>query len=205
MRRSLVAACCVLAWFVLPAAASAQTARISQQVFDPQGDPLLTANPSPDGAKGEVTWPICSPGSGPCRLAAPGPVLTPGEQPAGTTFLASVEFEGQASSDTSDPWLGRVTATAPPRLEGKPVVGKTVTPSAATWTGGWGGEYEDLRVQACRTATAQRCKSLTAPLFFEQAADPSATIPARYAGWYLFAADQRLPADSVFAAPATPA
>ncbi|MDQ6750314.1 MAG: hypothetical protein M3Z33_06145 [Actinomycetota bacterium] len=185
--------------WVLPAVAGAQTAKVTQHVFDELGDPLLIANSIPDGSKGTVTWAIC-PAAGSCRPAGTGAELKPGEQPAGTTFDATVDYGGQVSSDRSKPWLGRVRATGAPRLDGKPVVGERVTPMPGPWSGGWGDESEDLRVQACRSPAGTDCKSLSAPIYHPQATDPAVVVSAAYVGWYLFAVDGRLPKESVFAA-----
>lgn len=56
----LVLAGCAAAMIAAPAAA--QEAMISQQIFDRQGNPVLVANPSPDGREGRVVaWRACPP------------------------------------------------------------------------------------------------------------------------------------------------
>ena len=186
--------------WVLAAAgpASAQTARVTQLVFDDAGLPELVANPVPHGDKGDVSWAKCAPG-GACSPAGVGPGLEPGDVPAGTSFVATVSYQGTTTSDTSPPWLGRVTATGSPLLDGPARAGATVTPRAAAWSGGWGSEYDDLRVEACRTPAAARCQTVSAPGEDYPDNDRPAVVGPAYAGWYLFALDTRYAANTMFA------
>ena len=186
MRRALLIA--VAAALVLPGAARAQQAEITQRLFDLDGNPQLMANPSPDGTKGTVSWAICRPGAAACDPAGSERFLEPGPQPAGTVFEASVDYQGSLTTDRSEAWGGRVVATARPRLAGRARVGRRVRVRKASWTGGWGDESDLLVVQVCRTRTARHCAILAAR-----------AIPRRYRGWYAFAVDRRLPAQQAFA------
>lgn len=186
MRRVVLIALAAAA--LLPGAARAQQAAITQRVFDLDGNPQLVANPSPDGTKGSVSWAICLPGAAACNPAGSEQVLEPGPQPAGTVFEASVDYQGSVTTDRSPAWGGRVTATARPVLAGRAVVGRRVRARPARWTGGWGDESDLLLVQACRTKTARHCVILA-----------RRGIARRYRGWYVFAVDRRLPAQAAFA------
>ena len=186
MRRALLIA--VAGAAVLPGAARAQQAAITQRVFDLGGNPQLVGNPSPDGSKGSVSWAICRPAAPSCVAAGTERVLEPGPQPAGTVFELTVDYAGQRTTDRSQAWGGRVTATTRPVLAGRARVGRLVRARKARWTGGWGDESDLLVVQACRTRTAGQCVILA----------PRA-IPRRYRGWYAFAVDRRLPAQAAFA------
>jgi hypothetical protein len=93
------------------------------------------------------------------------------------------------------PWRGTVRATSRPVLDGDARVGAKVTPVAGRWEGGWGGEFDRVRVQSCRTAHARSCVNLSAQ------GDGPAVIRPRYAGWYLFAFDERFAKDTAFAEP----
>lgn len=186
MRRVVLIA--VVAAAALPGVARAQQAAITQRVFDLDGNPQLVANPSPDGAKGSVSWAICRPGAPSCEAAGSDRLLEPGPQPAGTVFEASVDYQGSVTTDRSPAWGGRVTATARPVLAGRAVVGRRVRARPARWTGGWGDESDLLLVQACRTRTPRHCVILG-----------RRGIARRYRGWYVFAVDRRLPAQAAFA------
>jgi hypothetical protein len=109
-----------------------QRVEVTQQVFNSNGDPLLVANPTPDGSKGgdAVVWRTCPPGGSSCVPATGthGRGVEPGEVPAGTVFEASATYLGRTTVARSGPWGGRVTSTAPPVLQGEAVVGATVTP-----------------------------------------------------------------------------
>ena len=89
--------------------------------------------------------------------------------------------------------------TARPRLEGQPEVGATVKPVPGAWRGGWGAEFDRLRVQACRTIDARRCVTLSAEGEDYHGRHRRALLRNRHVGWYLFAIDQRFARDTVFA------
>ena len=174
-------------------AAQAQTAEISQEVFGDDGHPTLVANPSPDGSRGTVSWRICAP-DGACRAGPQDRFLEPGSVPPGTTFEATVDDAGERTTDRSRPWLGRVTATAPARLEGRAALGERVEARPATWSGGWGDEHDQLHVVACRTKDGMECEQYRGVLDLER----------RTVGRYLFAADERTPDDAIFPSIAYP-
>jgi hypothetical protein len=179
------------------ASASAQTARITQRLFDAAGNPHLVANPTPDGMKGTVAWSICPPAGAPCVSAGTGAVLAPGPQPAGTTFEAAVEYAGQRTVERSAAWGGTVSAQERPVLEGRALVGAQVHVTGGRWSGGWGDEFDRLRVQACRTPAAQRCETISAPEVPGTRPNAAVTVGARHIGWYLFAVDVRTPREVV--------
>ena len=85
-----------------------------------------------------------------------------------------------------------MTSVAPPVLRGRAIVGTQVAGSAGSWSGGWGGEHSDVRVQACRTRDARSCEVVgTRDTVFGEPTNRPVTISARYAGWYVFAVDIR--------------
>lgn len=206
-RRALLLASAGLA--LLPTGAGAQTAAITQQLFDAHGDPSIVASPTPDGSKGTVSFRICRPGATTCD-AATGPsegVLEPGPEPPGTVFEARVTYGATTTTARSAPWRGRVRATAGPRLQGRAAVGERVRPGAASWAGGWGSEFDDLRVQACRRPDGTQCETLSQastqpsfnPFLGSTAGVGAVTIDSRYLGWYVQAVDRRLARDTAFA------
>lgn len=186
--------------------AGAQEARISQEIFGPDGQPVLVANPSPDGGQGRIAaWRFCPP-QGACQpVVGDGSPddrqIEPGDVAAGTTFEAdSIARDGRRTTARSNAWNGRVTATSAPAVTGELRVGSFARPVAAAWTGGWGMEYDRLRLEACRDRTARRCETLSA-----EGEDPAtcsgaaAVLGRRYTGWWVRAVDMRLARDTAFA------
>ena len=170
--------------------ASARVLQISQQLLDGAGDPLLAAN---DPSGGAIEWAVCPAPGSQCLPATTGATFAAGLQPPGTTFTATA---GSASG-RSDVWGGRVTAVAPPRLDGKAIVGTRVRVRAGLWTGGWPGDDSTLRVQACRKRSATSCETLSAPLELGGSGAATVTVDPHYEGWYLFAVDNRFARDTV--------
>jgi hypothetical protein len=183
--------------FTVPAAAQADGVVISQHVFTSDGQPSLVANYSPDGSLATPQWKICNPDCGP--VVATSNVLNPGETAAGTTFEASATPSGGATTTArSRQWLGRVTSTAAPTFTGTPVVGSTLTPSAGTWSGGWGNDFSWLGMRACRTADGQDCHAMDSAPLGQNVTTPL-VIDAAYVGWYIGAVETRLAAETAIA------
>jgi hypothetical protein len=70
---------------------------------------------------------------------------------------------------------------------------------AARWTGGWGNEFDQLGVEACRTARGLTCRMLGGG----ELGCPDKTSRTRlggwFTGWFLFALDDRSPRDEACA------
>jgi hypothetical protein len=160
----------VLAFATL--AAPAHALEIFSEV-DANGDPVVYATQP-------VSWRACV--ATDCRTFE-GDIWHAGESPPGTVFTAYAGTDGASLSG----WGGRIAATAPPALGGTPVVGGYVWPLAATWSGGWGGELDDLRVEACKDGA---CRTLSAPdwVFGHQ---DLVKLGPELAGWSLHVADRR--------------
>jgi hypothetical protein len=183
--------------------AAAQKAEITQHVFDTEGLPRLIANPTPDGGKGKiVAWRICALGA-PCQSIAVNDdrSLAPGDVAAQTVFEAdALADDGTMTTARSKPWLGRVTASAPPTVAGTPAVGQLIRPVPASWAGGWQGDDDLLKLEACKDAAGEKCETVSA-----QGEDPpvcpgaAAVLGRRYEGWWLRAVDRRISAQSAFA------
>lgn len=190
-----------------------------QAVYDPVGNPDLVANFSPDGGLAKPHWSICSPPDvNVCMPAKRGNEFQPGPIPAGTVFQATATYKGQTYVARSAPWLGTVRAIVVPRLDGHPRYGARVRPHGASWAGGWqtdptfksqsgpdsggrGPNFDLVSVEACRTRTVRRCVNLSAPQGYGFSRRPP-VVGAWFTGWYLFAFDQRLAKDTLFAQPA---
>jgi hypothetical protein len=68
----------------------------------------------------------------------------------------------------------------------------------ARWRGGWGTEFDQLGVEACRTDSARRCVMVSGG----QLGCPDhsrAVLGSSIKGWYVFALDARSPADQACA------
>jgi hypothetical protein len=167
---------CVFAFAAL--AAPAHALQIFGEV-DANGDPVVYAGQS-------VTWQACL-GSA-CR-AFDADTWQAGETAPGTVFTARAGSEAASLPG----WGGRLGATSAPALGGHAVVGGTVWPVAAKWSGGWGGERDDLRVEACKQAV---CRTLAAPewVFHGKRA---VVIGRDVAGWSLRVVDRRRNASEV--------
>lgn len=172
-----------------------------QTVYDKAGNPTLVANFSPDGGLAKPSWSTCPPPNvNICIPTNKSEFLEPGPTPAGTVFQASATYQRHTYVARSPSWQGTVHATSPPHVIGSPRYHAAVTPAGATWTGGWGGEFDFLSVEACRTRAATHCVNVSAPKGYGFSSRPG-VIAAWSTGWYLFAFDQRLAKDSVFAEP----
>jgi hypothetical protein len=189
-----------------------------QATYSRRGQPALTANFAPDGGLAKPRWSICrGPDPTNCRRAASrSQFLDPGPTQGGTVFRASAAFRGKRYVADSAAWQGSLHATGRPSVQGTAAVGDRVAPTAGSWAGGWqagrharhdagssGGrepDFDQLNIEACRSRRARHCVDLTAPAP-DRAHRSTPPIPSRFAGWYLFAVDQRLAGDTVFALP----
>jgi hypothetical protein len=169
MRGSTRVAVVLLIAVVLSAAgaalAGATSARYSvdiQAVFNLRGNPWLVANFSPNGSLATTHWSICSPPpEGKCvPRRTRHQALEPGPRAAGTVFRATARYLGQMYS-AQRRWHGRITAHSRPSLLGRPRVGMRVKPVGATWGGGWGNEFDQLGVEACRTRNGRSCVTVS--------------------------------------------
>ena len=179
MRRLLLTALlAVVAW---PAGAQAAD-RWSRTAA---GDPLLTWEIDP--YFGIPEWWTCPAGDA-CRSTAKGTRVEPGETPRGTIFESDLGYALQ-QHERSPVWLGRVTATVAPGLEGAAVPGQRIRPLAATWTGGWGDERSVTVVLACPSPSRTDCEYLTNA--GGQTAWGDRQVLAQHAGRYLYAVEYR--------------
>jgi hypothetical protein len=175
-----------------------------QALYDKAGNPEMGANFIPNGNLAKPSWSKCPPPNvNICTPASSSQFLRAGPTPAGTVFQASATYRGQTYIARTAPWQGTVQATSPPALEGRPRYQAAVRPEGASWAGGWGGEFDFLSIEACRTRSATHCVNLSAAEGEGFSSRP-AIVGAWFTGWYLFAFDQRLAKDTAFAEPGYP-
>jgi hypothetical protein len=135
----------VAALALLPAAPAYGADLLVGETIDGAGDPGLSAAVVPwEG--GTLEWRRCADGGSVCEplpMSAYGSagensrIAYPGETPAGTVFEAVATKDGTDTKVRTVVWQGRIASTAPPVLQGEPAVGKTVTVSPGSWSGGW--------------------------------------------------------------------
>jgi hypothetical protein len=165
---------------------------IIQAVFDRAGNAVLVANFSPDGSLAVAGWAICPPGGIACRVAKSiRGALEPGPEPPGTRFVATAGYGGHSYAATVT-WRGPVRAITPPTLRGSRRVGGVINPVAGSWSGGWGSEYDQLGVEACRTRGGHHCRMLGGGEYGCPDGSSRTRLPGRFASWYLFALDARM-------------
>ena len=165
-----------------------------QAVFNPAGDPLLVANFAPNGALARPRFSICPPAR-PHRChpaSSHGRELEPGPEPAGTRIVATASYRGHTYA-ASVVWHGRVHPLSRPRFTGSRKMGSVVTPVAARWAGGWGSEFDQLGVEACRNAGGHHCRMLGGGELGCPDNSSSPRLGGWFTGWYLFALDARMP------------
>jgi hypothetical protein len=176
--------------------------------FQAQGSLTASGNPKPtvvsfpDGASGDMHWSMCRPpDTGACEaIASIGGTANPGPEPAGTVFKLIATYQRHTYSQSLT-WHGAIGVATRPSLTGRARFGATVTSSAASWRGGWGTEYDQLGIEACRTVQGTGCVMLSGN---ELECSPSgcgsrggvpfirpnrARIGNWYTGWYVFALD----------------
>lgn len=139
-------------------------------------------------------WCLHAGGGGP-QFAAE---LHVGDVPAGTVFEATATYAGESASARSAPYLGRVSATAPPGLPGRLRVGALVRPMAARWMGGWGNERSYLQTQACRDRMGHGCVVIADQFYWNHCPGVGAVLDPRCVGWYVRAIDRRFGRDVAF-------
>jgi hypothetical protein len=195
MRASMASALVLM--LVLTAAGDGQPRRLTLLSFDGRGRPVINMNAGPNGTEGWVFWRVCHPQTR-CvkprasRVFAHGRVLRPGAEPAGTTFVGRVLYHGEIRYKETSRWRGQVRANRRPRVRGIAQVGAWVAAEPARWSGGWGVERHDLRLEACRRRYG-RCHTVAAPLYV----GPSRVqLSPDLAGWYLHAADVHIAPDA---------
>lgn len=206
----------VLASVAVAAPASAAEP-LTHGYFDEAGDPTVSAYvPTWVESTSVLEWRSCPSNGASCRPLPESAYVSPcsadptrwtchplqrslgarlGETPAGTSFEAVYDRQGVITTVRLPVWNGRVEATTAPALQGDAVVGETLRPLPASWSGGWspgaadgGADHSRPRIVACPRTDGGDCFVI---------GFGSATLTQRWAGWYVFAVEVRHPAGTV--------
>ena len=162
---------------------------------EPDGTGLLISNPGGH----PVSWQLCLPAGLACQPYDDGDgdpqLLVVRDESPGAVFAATQDWV----TVRSEPWLGRLRASGPPRVVGKVRVGGVVRPLAAPWQGGWGRERDWLQLQACRTPRGDGCVVILDEIKYGSCRSGGGRrLPARYGGRWLRVTDQRIDRDQPF-------
>jgi hypothetical protein len=145
-------------------------------------------------------WSACAPDLTACRPFAVGSFDTAGAAP-GTVFSAGAEM-------TTPLWKGNLAEVSSPSVQGEIRGNSVVAPVAASWAGGWEGDYDSLSLLICTTAAGEHCLAVNEEgrRPFEECGAPGATrIDPLFAGRYLEVVDRRYSRGAVFAGVGHPA
>lgn len=197
MLRALRSSLLVTAALAAPAGAAADGVEVSQNVFDADGWPELVANYSPDGDKATPVWRACTPLCG--AVIRTDQQLAPGPTAPGTSWQASATYRGTTTVARSKTWLGQVTSIDPPAVSGLPSIGSTMVATPGTWSGGWGDDFSELNLRACRTLEAVDCRIMVGSSPEPDTTSGPVKVTTSYGGWYVGPVDMRLPADVAIA------
>jgi hypothetical protein len=181
---------------VADSAAASQSASI-QAVLNRDGTGTMVANSQANGSGETWSWQACAPGGSGCVPFATGREVSTGAAKPNTVFVATASDGPTARSPV---WHGNVSATSPPGASGAVRANALVTPVAGAWSGGWDEDRDLLQLAACTSPDGTNCTSLTDPPYYQGCAHAAAVIDVAFTGRYLRVADQRLAADTVFAA-----
>ncbi len=147
---------------------------------------------NPDGSgrvfvqDGSTRWSACAPDLTACTPFATGSFDTAGAAP-GTVFSAG-------DGTTTPLWKGNLSEVGPPSVEGEVRGNALVTAVAATWSGGWEGDFDLLSLSICTTPAGEHCLAVDEEMVrrSEQCSPPMATVlDPLFAGRYLEVVDRR--------------
>jgi hypothetical protein len=99
---------------------------------------------------------------------------------------------GSDGTGVSPVWHGSLDAVELPSVEGPVRANALITPIAATWSGGWDGDFDQTQLAACATPTGGRCTTLTDPRYGRGCADGATVLDPVFTGQYLRVADMRI-------------
>jgi hypothetical protein len=188
MKRAVIAisigALVWLAGFGTAAVAGAAPLQI-QALISPSGHGRLVVN----NGEAPWVWEECAPDRSSCHPFGRGREIETKAASVGTVF----RVRSHGATGVSPEWLGRLTATKRPRVDGIVRANEFVSPVPGQWKGGWEGEYSEMQLAACITAEAEDCITLTDPFYLRScASDASFALEERFVGRYLRVANRRV-------------
>jgi hypothetical protein len=186
----------VLGMAVADRAAASQSASV-QAVLNRDGTGKMVVNSQANPGAETWSWQACAPNGSGCAPFASGREISTGAATPNTVFVATANDGPTANSPV---WHGNVSATSPPSVSGPIRANALVTPVLGRWSGGWDGDRDLLQLSACTNPDGTGCTSLTDPPYYQGCRNRGAVIDVAFTGRYLRVADQRLGANTVFAA-----
>ncbi len=181
---------CMLGLLPTPAAAEI---RMQPLLTERGSGHLFVNNPG-----GPWSWQSCKPNLTRCAPFAKGRRISTDGAPPGTVFRVA----GRGDVGTSPIWHGDVSVVRPPSARGPLRANERVTAVAATWSGGWDGDFDQAQLAICRTARGHGCISITDPKYIRGCRRGGAVLDPAFTGYYLRVADRHLGPGTIFTADA---
>jgi len=159
-----------------------------QALVSPNGSGRLLVN---NGAAPWI-WEACAPDRSSCKPFGRGREIKTKGAPSRTVF----RVKSHDATGLSPEWHGRLTPVRKPTIGGIIRAHEFVSPIPGQWVGGWKGEFSELQLSACATATGKDCTTLTDPHYVRScAADASFALGEKFVGAYLRVANRRIGVD----------
>jgi hypothetical protein len=162
-----------------------------QALLDDNGFGRLLVN----NTDGPWRWQSCTPDLSDCQPLSGGREIST----VGVRSPAVFRVESEGLTGTSPEWRGRVKQLAPPSVSGVIRANEFVSPVPGRWALGWEGEFSELQLSACHTASGNDCTTLTDSHYVRRECSSrdasqsgSFVIEARFAGRYLRVANRRI-------------
>jgi hypothetical protein len=183
--------CVLAAAAVLPppqGATAANDLRV-QALITPTGAGRLLVN----NGSAPWSWEACHRRG--CKPFGGGREIQTKGAPAGTVFRVESHGDGGLSPE----WGGRLTQVEQPGVDGVIRANEFVGPLPGQWRGGWKGEFSEMQLSACATATGGDCITLTDPRYPRTCGgSASFALDEKFVGSYLRVADRRVGAGPLF-------
>jgi hypothetical protein len=154
-----------------------------QPLLAADGSGLLFAN----DADGPFTWEACRSDLTGCVPHGTGREVGTGTAPPGTVFRLS----SGSRVGLSPIWNGNLAVAVPPSVTGPVRANRLVTPTPATWRGGWVGDFDQTQLSACRSPDGTRCLAITHPKYIGGCKGEATVIDPALTGRYLRVANVR--------------
>lgn len=165
-----------------------------QALLNEDGSGRLFVGTYPGPFSPDWSWETCAPDLSSCRPFGTGGDIGTGNASANTVFRVSM---GSAFG-LSPVWHGNLGVTTPPSVSSVVRANELVTPTPASWSGGWEGDFDQTQLAACATSTGERCLSLTEPKYVQGCQHEATVLDPAFTGDYLRIANRRYGPGTIF-------